>query len=50
MDLKSIQERFEAATEKEHWEQLKTLLFFGGQRERRYGNELIENTRTGSLL
>ena len=27
MDLKSIQERFEEATEKEHWEKLKTLLF-----------------------
>ena len=27
MDLKSIQERFEEVTEKEHWEKLKTLLF-----------------------
>ena len=27
MDLKSIQKRFERATEKEHWKKLKTLLF-----------------------
>ena len=42
--LSAIQKRFDNATEKEHWEKLKTLLF-SGQRERRNRNELVGDTR-----